>query len=53
MKMTEDWLDLQVWFFLQLYYWPHYVIGKQDDWKEWASMSLNGFKSYNICKPYR
>lgn len=53
MNRLEDWFDLQIWFLLQFYYWPHYVIGKQDEWKEWASFSLNGVKAYNICNPYR
>lgn len=43
--------DLNVWFMLQLFYWPHYVIGKQDEWQKWSKISLNGIKGFNICKP--
>jgi hypothetical protein len=42
--------DLYVWFFLQTWYMPNYVIGKQDEWKDWVGSSLNGWKSFNICK---
>jgi hypothetical protein len=43
--------DLQIWFFLQMYYWPYYAIGKQDDWKDWVGSSLNGWRVSNLCKP--
>jgi len=48
----EEVLDLQIWCFLQAWFMPYYIIGKQDEWKKWASVSLNGIKSYNLCKPY-
>lgn len=51
MPHVEKFLDFQVWLFLQWYYMPHYVIGKQDQWKEWAGSSLNGWRSSNLCKP--
>jgi hypothetical protein len=44
-------LDFPVWMFLQWYYMPHYVIGKQDEWKQWANVSLNGWRVSNLCKP--
>lgn len=50
-KLLEEILDLPVWFFLQAWYWPYYVIGKQDQWREWMPVSLNGIKSFNICRP--
>lgn len=42
--------DLFVWSMLQWYYWPHYIIGKQDEWKDWVGSSLNGWRHYTICK---
>ena len=43
-------MDLYVWFWLQGWFMPHYVIGKQDEWKDWVGCSLNGWKHFNICK---
>jgi hypothetical protein len=44
-------MDLYVWFFIQAWFMPHYIISKQDDWKEWVGFSLNGRKAGNICNP--
>jgi hypothetical protein len=43
-------IDLAVWTYLQTYFFPFYVISKQDEWSEWAKISLNGLKPINICK---
>ena len=51
MPHFEKFLDFQVWLFLQYYYMPNYVMGKQDEWKQWATSSLNGFRISNLCKP--
>jgi hypothetical protein len=48
---TNSIFDFQVWLFLQWYYMPHYLIGKQDEWKRWTNISLNGILSSNLCKP--
>ena len=42
--------DLYVWFGFQIWFMPFYVLGKQDEWKEWVGSSLNGWKVMNICK---
>ena len=47
----DDVLDLYVWFWLQAWFMPHYVIGKQDEWKDWVGSSLNGWRVSNLCKP--
>lgn len=46
-----NWIDLYVWFYLQNYYLPNYIIGKQDEWADWSKTSLNGVKSWSICRP--
>ena len=46
-----QWFDLGIWFMLQSHYMPNYIIGKQDEWKDWVGSSLNGWKTFNICKP--
>jgi len=43
--------DFNVWLFLQWYYMPAYMLGKQDEWKEWVGVSLNGWRGSNFCKP--
>jgi hypothetical protein len=48
---VEHMLDLYAWFWLQAWFMPHYIIGKQDTWKEWVGSSLNGWKVGNICRP--
>jgi hypothetical protein len=48
----EEALNLQVWFFLQAWFMPYYIIGKQDEWKGWAHTTLNGWRGSNLCKPY-
>ncbi len=45
-----QWFDLYVWMMLQYHYMPNYMIGKQDEWKEWVGSSLNGWRHYSICK---
>ena len=46
-----DVMDLYVWFWLQGWFMPHYIIGKQDEWKKWSNVSLNGVKAWSICRP--
>lgn len=50
--MIDRYFDLQVWMFLQMWYMPHYVIGKQDEWKDWIGSSLNGWgpNNFSLCK---
>lgn len=48
---NETIVDLYAWFWLQAWFMPYYVIGKQDQWKEWANSSLNGWRISNMCKP--
>jgi len=48
----EEALDLQMWFLLQAYFMPYYIIGKQDEWKTWTNLTLNGARWSNLCKPY-
>jgi hypothetical protein len=47
---AEQIMDMYVWFWLQGWFMPYYVIGKQDEWKDWVGSSLNGWKHFNICK---
>lgn len=49
-NLFEQAMDLYAWFFLQGWFMPYYVIGKQDEWKGWVGSSLNGWKSYTICR---
>lgn len=44
-------MDLYVWFWLQGWFMPFYVIGKQDEWKDWVGSTLNGWRVSNLCKP--
>ena len=44
-------IDLYAWFWLQAWFMPHYVIGKQDEWKDWVGSTLNGWRVSNLCKP--
>jgi hypothetical protein len=44
-------MDMYAWMFVQAWFMPYYVIGKQDEWKQWVGSSLNGWKTGNICKP--
>ena len=45
-------LDLYAWFWLQAWFMPHYLIGKQDEWKNYFhGVTLNGIKTFNICRP--
>jgi hypothetical protein len=50
--LTNDIIDLYVWFLVQGWFMPHYVIGKQDEWKEWVGSSTNGWgpNSFSICR---
>ena len=50
-QQANNSMDLYAWFFVQAWFMPYYVIGKQDEWKTWTNTSLNGFKTFNICKP--
>ena len=48
----ETMLDIYSWFWLQAWFMPYYVIGKQDEWKDYFhGVTLNGVKSFNICRP--
>ena len=47
----EAWFDLQVLLFVDLWFHPYYVLGKQDEWKEWTNTTLNGWYFPNLCKP--
>lgn len=44
--------DLYVWFMVQGHFFPHYLIGKQDEWKDWVGSSTNGWgpNAFSICK---
>ena len=45
-------LDMYGWFWLQGWFMPYYVIGKQDEWKDYfTSVTLNGLKPINLCRP--
>lgn len=46
----EEAMNLYAWFWLQGWFMPYYVIGKQDEWKDWVGSSLNGWKHYSICR---
>jgi hypothetical protein len=46
-----DVMDLYTWFWIQGWFMPYYILGKQDTWKEWVGSSLNGWKVGNICRP--
>ena len=44
-------MDLYAWMFVQAWFMPYYMIGKQDEWKQWTNVSLNGWRMSNLCKP--
>lgn len=44
------WFDLQILTALELWFYPYYVLGKQDAWSQWIGSSLNGWKDFNICR---
>ena len=44
-------MDMYAWLWLQAWFMPHYVIGKQDEWKDWVGSTLNGWRVSNLCKP--
>ena len=50
-QQANNLMDMYAWFWLQAWFMPHYVIGKQDEWKDWVGSSLNGWRVGNICKP--
>lgn len=50
-KPYNDLFDFNVWLILQWHYMPAYLIGKQDEWKDWVGSSLNGWRVSNLCKP--
>jgi hypothetical protein len=47
-------IDLQVQYMLYMkFQWPAQVMQMNEDWgKILKTYSLNGIKSYNLCKPY-
>lgn len=51
-EVISRWFDLGLWFMLQYHFMPNYIIGKQDEWKDWVGVSLNGWKpnNFSICK---
>jgi hypothetical protein len=49
-NLPNEVMDLYAWFWLQAWFMPHYIIGKQDNWKDWTNSSLNGWKSFSICR---
>ncbi len=51
MPRYDNFLDFHAWLFLQWYYMPYYVLGKQDEWKSWTNTTLNGWRISNLCKP--
>jgi hypothetical protein len=51
LQQANNFMDLYAWMFVQAWFMPHYMIGKQDEWKQWVGSSLNGWKTGNICKP--
>lgn len=52
-EQIGKWFDLYVWFILQNHYVPNYIIGKQDEWKEWVGSNLSswGPNSFSIYRP--
>ncbi|TAF36295.1 MAG: hypothetical protein EAZ66_07670 [Alphaproteobacteria bacterium] len=48
------WIEYSVWLMLQYkFMMPARVISHNDDMQKFLeAFSLNGIKSYNICKPY-
>ncbi len=48
---VEQVLDFYTWLWLQGWFMPYYVIGKQDEWKDWVGSTLNGWRVSNLCKP--
>ena len=50
-ELSNDLMDLYMWFWLQAWFMPHYIIGKQDQWKDWTNSTLNGWRVSNLCKP--
>jgi hypothetical protein len=44
-------MDLYAWMFVQTWFMPYYMLGKQDEWKKWMITSPNGIWAGNICKP--
>ena len=51
MNVINSIYDYNVWLFLQWYYLPMRIITKGDDVDRFISQfTLNGFKSYNICR---
>jgi hypothetical protein len=47
---VDNAMDLYTWFWIQAWFSPYYVIGKQDEWKDWVGSSLDGWHHYSICK---
>lgn len=46
----SDLFDLNVWLMLQVYFWPNYAIGQQDQWRNWIGSNLNGWKQFSLCQ---
>jgi hypothetical protein len=47
----DQFADLYAWMYVQMWFMPYYIIGKQDEWKAWTNSSLNGWRASNLCKP--
>ena len=43
-------MDMYTWFWIQGWFMPYYIIGKQDEWKDWVGSSLDGWGINSICK---
>ncbi len=44
-NVLDEWTRLS----LVMFYWPYFVAGNLDNWKD---LSLGFTKNFNICKPY-
>jgi hypothetical protein len=49
--MIDKLLDYQVWLFLQWYYLPYSLAGNDEVDKWISSVSTNGIRWTNLCKP--
>jgi hypothetical protein len=52
LPQANNLMDFYAWMFVQTWFMPYYLIGKQDEWKEYFhGVTLNGIKSSNLCRP--
>ena len=52
-KVAEDPLSLPVLLFIYWYYFPYYLAGNDEVDKWITSVSTNGARWSNLCKPYK